>query len=434
MKLNRIALAVLLAAPMAMSAHAGLYSVTPLVGYHSPDKGDAGAYVGLAAGVKLVPSVAVELEYGKASDAKLLNANMLVMPQSWKSGAVSPYILAGFGQQDLDYDMTVAGKTTTISTTDTVMNLGGGVLYALSDALSFRGELRAIHNSDQSLQDYLVVTGLQYAFGGQQASPIVTAPVYVAPVEPVNVVPADTDGDGVVDANDRCPNTPSGWEVGVDGCPLDSDRDRVPNSIDECPNTPSGMQVGANGCPLDEDKDGVTDAKDKCPGTAPNVIVDAQGCAKTVTKEIKEAIKQEINIVFDTNKAIIKPEFKGEVAKIADMAKANGNAFITIEGHTDSSGNPAKNKTLSQERATAVMNMLIADYGIPAARVTAIGYGSSKPVADNKTVEGKAKNRRVIAVLTAEKTSTVTTVMTKPVKAKPAKGKAKKGAKQKAKK
>ncbi|HRH91274.1 MAG TPA: OmpA family protein, partial [Agitococcus sp.] len=109
-------------------------------------------------------------------------------------------------------------------------------------------------------------------------------------------------------------------------------------------------------------------------------------------------------------------------------------AFITIEGHTDSSGNPAKNKTLSQERATAVMNMLIAEYGIPAARVTAIGYGSSKPVADNKTAEGKAKNRRVIAVLTAEKTSTVTTVMTKPAKAKPAKGKAKKGAKKKAKK
>jgi len=433
MKLNRIALAVLLAAPIAMSAHAGLYSVTPLVGYHSPDKGDSSAYVGLAAGVKLVSSVAVELEYGKASDAKLLNANMLVMPESRKSGSISPYVLAGFGQQDLDYDTTVAGKATTISTTDTVMNLGGGVLYALNDALSLRGELRAIHNSDKSLQDYLVLTGLQYSFGQLAQSQITEAPVYVPPVEPTEA-PADTDGDGVVDANDRCPNTPSGWEVGVDGCPLDNDKDRVPNSIDECPNTPSGMQVGANGCPLDEDKDGVTDAKDKCPGTALNVIVDAQGCAKTVTKEIKEAIKQEINIVFDTNKAIIKPEFKGEVAKIADMAKANGNAFITIEGHTDSSGNPAKNKTLSQERATAVMNMLITEYGIPAAQVTAIGYGSSKPVADNKTAEGKAKNRRVIAVLTAQKTTTVTTVMTKPVKAKPAKGKAKKGAKKKAKK
>jgi OOP family OmpA-OmpF porin len=80
------------------------------------------------------------------------------------------------------------------------------------------------------------------------------------------------------------------------------------------------------------------------------------------------------------------------------------------------------------------MNMLISDYGIPAARVTAIGFGSSKPVADNTTVDGKAKNRRVIAVLTAEKTSMVTTVMTKPAKAVTGKKAVKKGKKGAAKK
>ncbi len=426
MKLNRIALAIVLAAPLAVSAQTGLLSVTPLLGYHTPDKGDSSAYVGLAAGLRIVPAVAIEAEYGKASDAKLFSANVLVSPASWATSTLSPYVLAGFGQQDLDYNVGLVKK----STTDTVMNLGYGVTYALSDVLSLRGELRAIHNSDKSLTDYLVLTGLQYGFGGKTEE----APAYVAPVEPVNVVPADTDGDGVVDANDRCPNTPAGWEVSVDGCPLDTDRDRVPNSIDECPNTPSGMQVGANGCPLDEDKDGVTDAKDKCPGTALNVIVDDKGCAKVVKTEIKEAIKSQINIVFDSSKSIIKPEFKGEVAKISDLAKANGNAFITIEGHTDASGNPAKNKTLSQERATAVMNMLISDYGIPAARVSAIGYGSSKPVADNTTAEGKAKNRRVIAVLTAEKTTTVSTVMMKPVKAVKGKKAVKKGKKAAAKK
>lgn len=426
MKLNRIALAVVLAAPLAVSAQTKLFSVTPLLGYHSPDQGDSGAYVGLAAGVRIAPVVALEAEYGKASDAKLLNANVLVSPASWATSTLSPYVLAGFGQQD--FDATVSGVK--VESTDTVMNLGGGVMYALSDVLSLRAELRGIHNSDQSLTDYLVLTGLQYGFGGKPEE----VPEYVAPVEPVNVVPADTDGDGVVDANDRCPNTPAGWEVSVDGCPLDTDRDRVPNSIDECPNTPSGMQVGANGCPLDEDKDGVTDAKDKCPGTAINVIVDDKGCAKTVTTEVKEAIKEQINIVFDSSKSIIKPEFKGEVAKISDLANANGNAFITIEGHTDASGNPAKNQALSLARATAVMNMLISDYGIPATRVSAVGFGSSKPVADNTTVEGKAKNRRVIAVLTAEKTSMVTTVMTKPVKAVKGKKAVKKGKKGAAKK
>ncbi|PTQ91414.1 OmpA family protein [Agitococcus lubricus] len=421
MKLNRIALAVVLAAPMAMSAHAALFSVTPLLGYHAPDEGDSGAYVGLAAGVKLVSSVSVEAEYGKASDAKLFNGNVLISPASWTAGSLSPYVLTGIGQQDLDY--TKSGVT--MSTTDTVMNLGGGAFYSFSDALALRGELRAIHNSDQSKTDFLVLTGLQYGFGGE------TKPIQYVPVpEPKTYVPVDTDGDGVVDTNDRCPNTPAGWEVGVDGCPLDSDKDRVPNSIDECPNTPAGMQVGANGCPLDEDKDGVTDANDKCPGTAANVVVDDKGCAKMVTKEVKEAIKEQINIVFDSGKSVIKPEYKGEVAKIADLAKQYSKSFITIEGHTDSSGSPAKNNTLSQDRAKAVMSMLISEYGIDASRLTAIGYGSSKPIADNKTAEGKAKNRRVIAVLTAEKTTTVSKVVTKPVKAK----KGKKATKKKAKK
>lgn len=409
MKLNRIALAVMLAAPMAMSAHAGLYNVTPLVGYHSPDKGDTGAYVGVAAGVKLFSNVSVEAEYGKASDAKFLNANMLIAPQSWVSGKMSPYVLVGFGKEDLDYSMGAIN----VSTTDTTMNLGGGVMYALDDKWSFRGELRAIHNSDQSLQDYLLLTGLQYSFGAEPQQPQV---IYLP--TPVEIIPADADADGVVDANDRCPNTPLGWEVSTDGCPLDADRDRVPNSIDECPNTPLGMQVGANGCPLDEDKDGVSDAKDKCPGTAPDIIVDDNGCAKTVTTQTTEAIKAQINIVFDTNQSIIKPEFKGEVAKIADLAKSSGNSFITIEGHTDSSGNPAKNKILSLARATAVMNMLVSDYALDATRLSAVGFGSTKPVASNSTADGKAQNRRVIAVLTAEKTNSVTRELKKPVKAK----------------
>ena len=406
MKLNRIALAVVLAAPMAMSAHAALFNVTPLLGYHSPDEGDKSAYVGVAAGVKLTSSVSVEAEYGQADEAKLLAGNMLIAPNSWTSGALSPYVLAGFAQQDLDF-------------TD------AGVKYAFSDALSLRGELRAMHNSDHSVTDYLALAGLQLGFGEESR-----APVYMPVPEPKSYITADADGDGVVDTNDRCPNTPAGWEVGTDGCPLDADKDRVPNSIDECPNTPAGMQVGANGCPLDEDKDGVSDASDKCPGTAANIVVDEKGCAKLVSKDIKEDVKEQINIVFDSGKSDIKPEYKGEVAKIADLAKQYSNAFITIEGHTDSAGNPAKNKALSKARANAVMSMLVSDYGIDASRLTAIGYGSSKPVASNKTAAGKAQNRRVIAVLTGEKTTRVTKALTKPVKAK----KAKKSSKKKAKK
>ncbi len=425
MKLNRIALAIVLAAPLAASAQTGLLSVTPLLGYHTPDKGDSGAYVGLAAGLRIVPSVAIEAEYGKTSDAKLLNANVLISPESWATSTLSPYVLAGFGQQDLDYNVGLV-KT---STTDTVMNLGYGVIYALSDVLSLRGELRAIHNSDQSLTDYLVLTGLQYGFGGKAEE----AP-YVAPEEPVNVVVADTDGDGVVDANDRCPNTPAGWEVSVDGCPLDGDKDRVPNSIDECPNTPSGMQVGANGCPLDEDKDGVTDSQDKCPGTTVNVIVDDKGCAKTVDSVVKDKVVSKINVVFDVNKAIIKPEFESEVAKIADLAKQYPTSFITIEGHTDSSGVPAKNLALSKQRAEAVRSMLVSKFGIEDNRLMAVGFGQTQPLAANASVEGKSLNRRVVAVLTGERTTIEKKQMMKPAKAVKGKKAVKKGKKAAAKK
>ena len=155
----------------------------------------------------------------------------------------------------------------------------------------------------------------------------------------------------------------------------------MPNSIDECPNTPMGQPVGANGCPMDDDKDGVINVNDKCPATPANEVVDDKGCTKTVTIAKTEKVEEKINIVFDSGKAVIKPEFEKEVAKIADLAKANPNAFITIEGHTDSSGNPARNKLLSQQRAEAVRSMLVQRFSVDAARVSAVGYGSAKPVA-----------------------------------------------------
>jgi OOP family OmpA-OmpF porin len=424
MKLNRIALAVVLAAPLALSAHAAV-TVTPLLGMYSADSSaniDDGVYAGLAAGLQFTPAFGLEAEYGQSGDTKLFGGHAVVSPFSWRSGAFSPFVLTGFSQSKID----VGGA----SSKDTTVDLGGGVFYTLTDNLNLRGELRAVYNSDHSLTNYLAVAGLQYTFGARDDEEVYEEE---APVKrPITVAPSDTDGDGVVDANDRCPNTPAGWEVGVDGCPLDADKDKVPNSIDECPNTPMGQPVGANGCPMDDDKDGVINVNDKCPATPANEVVDDKGCTKTVTIATTEKVEEKINIVFDSGKAVIKPEFEKEVAKIADLAKANPNAFITIEGHTDSSGNPARNKLLSQQRAEAVRSMLVQRFSVDAARVSAVGYGSAKPVADNTTADGKAKNRRVIAVLTAEKQVMEVKKMTKPAKkAVKGKKKGKKAAKKK---
>ncbi len=99
-------------------------------------------------------------------------------------------------------------------------------------------------------------------------------------------------------------------------------------------------------------------------------------------------------INFDTNKATIKPESKPIVDQIVKMLKENPDLKVSIEGHTDSTGTPAKNKTLSQERAQSVVDTLTAS-GIDKKRLSAVGWGQEKPVADNRSEEGKAKNRRV---------------------------------------
>jgi len=90
--------------------------------------------------------------------------------------------------------------------------------------------------------------------------------------------PTDSDGDGVYDGIDKCPNTPRGAVVDRVGCPVDSDHDGVPDGIDKCPNTPAGATVDSVGCPHDSDGDGVLDGIDKCPNTPRGALVDAVGC------------------------------------------------------------------------------------------------------------------------------------------------------------
>jgi len=134
----------------------------------------------------------------------------------------------------------------------------------------------------------------------------------------------------------------------------------------------------------------------------PPVVVEKKAPAAAAPVVKKEAVVETIklNILFDTNKAVIKPQYKGELKKVADFMTKYPDLNATIEGHTDNVGKDAYNKKLSQRRADAVMNSLVKEYKIDKSRLKAVGYGESKPIASNDTAKGKHENRRVHAVLT----------------------------------
>ncbi|MFJ1261237.1 OmpA family protein [Capnocytophaga canis] len=198
----------------------------------------------------------------------------------------------------------------------------------------------------------------------------------------------DSDGDGIADKDDACPN--QAGPRSLNGCP-DSDGDGVADKDDACPKVAGPKEN--KGCPWpDTDKDGVYDKDDECPqvaGPASN-----KGCPE-VTEEVQKTLNEYAKtILFDTGKASIKPQSAAVLEQIVSVLNQYPNSKFTIEGHTDSTGNKAKNLTLSQERADSVRVYLI-QRGISDSRLSAKGYGVERPKADNKTAKGRALNRRV---------------------------------------
>ena len=202
----------------------------------------------------------------------------------------------------------------------------------------------------------------------------------------------DADGDGVADADDKCPNTPAGVKVDASGCPLDADGDGVADYLDKCPGTPAGVKVDANGCPLDRDGDGVPDFQDRCPdraGPASN-----KGCPEIKAEQKKILNEATKYINFDFNKATLKASSYPKLQQMVQIMNDYPDYSLSIAGHTDSKGDDNYNLRLSYERAAAARKYMV-EHGIPAERIEARGYGETKPIADNKTAAGQALNRRV---------------------------------------
>ena len=201
----------------------------------------------------------------------------------------------------------------------------------------------------------------------------------------------DTDGDGIYDKDDACPDV-AGLKQ-FNGCP-DTDGDGITDASDKCPKEAGPASNG--GCPvLDADKDGVPDLEDACPsvaGPASN-----KGCPEVTEQVLQELKVQARAVYFVTGKAILETADKGatdgRLEAIKEILRNYPNAKFAIEGHTDSTGSAKINQKLSEDRAKVVMDKLI-EKGVNPANLTSAGFGSTKPVASNKTKEGRALNRR----------------------------------------
>ena len=199
----------------------------------------------------------------------------------------------------------------------------------------------------------------------------------------------DRDGDGIADIDDKCPDV-----AGIakyQGCPIpDTDGDGINDEQDKCPTVKGYARY--QGCPIpDTDGDGVNDEEDKCrtrPGPASN-----QGCpviAQEVIEKINFAAK---NVFFATGSYKLLPKSFKSLDAVVGLMKTDESLMIDIDGHTDAQGSDESNQVLSDNRAGAVKNYLVSK-GVDASRLKSAGYGETKPVADNKTAAGRAKNRR----------------------------------------
>lgn len=203
----------------------------------------------------------------------------------------------------------------------------------------------------------------------------------------------DRDGDGYPDADDRCPND---YGEGDLGCPddLDSDKDGVPDSRDRCPNQ---WGDSAGGCPVpDEDGDGILDSSDSCVDEAEvyNGYQDEDGCPDDEPAEVKAISGVIEGIYFDSGKTKIKSKSKPVLDQAAETLAKFPDVRLRITGYTDNVGNSDKNMSLSAARAESVKTYLVGK-GVDASRLETAGAGSDKPIADNSTKDGRAKNRRI---------------------------------------
>jgi OOP family OmpA-OmpF porin len=322
-------------------------------------------------------------------------------------GRITPFLVFGTGAIG-------AGSGTMGVDTDPALHFGLGAKYMLSQAIGLRLDVRdTMHQKFDAEQDTLT------------HSPEVMLSLMVAlhprhEKEQAAAGPSDSDGDGIGDATDKCPQERG---ISPDGCPdkdsdgdtvldskdacpteagspatcgcgvKDTDKDGVPDDLDKCPNEPGTI----NGCPdLDPDHDGINVPADKCPDKpeTKNNYEDDDGCPDEIPEKIKKFTGVIKGIEFDTGKDTIRKTSEPVLENALLVLNEYPKMRIEISGHSDDVGTREFNLDLSRKRAESVKRWFVGK-GIDGNRIATRGAGPDEPIADNKKPEGKQKNRRI---------------------------------------
>jgi outer membrane protein OmpA-like peptidoglycan-associated protein len=347
--------------------------------------------------------VATAIKNGGGAGMGTFRGHLIGQLTSW---SITPFLLVGAGA--LGANSHEMGKDT-----DFAFHFGAGVKLPFDDFLSARLDVRdtitsaSKQTSASSAHSPEILLGLTFTLDRSKPK--------AAPLPP-----ADTDGDGIPDTADRCPNDKG---APPDGCPPDTDRDGIIDTSDQCPNQAGPAPTGCppppdsdgdgvldtadecptipgnmkNGCPdPDPDHDGITSDKDKCPDQPEtmNGYQDDDGCPDELPEAVKKFTGVMQGIEFEFGQAAIRPVSYAILDKAAETLVQYPELKISIVGHTDNVGAHDHNVELSRKRAEAVKAYLVGKK-IDAARIQAEGAGPDKPLSTENTPAARAKNRRI---------------------------------------
>ena len=330
-----------------------------------PEPGpESSALLGVRVGVPLARRFAVEGELvvvptadDVLGDAATVFAARLQGVAYLTRGRVRPFVVAGAGVIGVR-----GGAPQLDDDVDRALHWGGGVRLGLTRTLAARLDLRHVivpgRTAGGATSDGELQLGLTWTFGAATPKRLVVA----APPPPAPIVARDRDGDQLLDADDRCPVDAEDRDdfEDADGCPdPDNDGDQLADTVDHCPLVAESMN-GWN---------------------------DDDGCPDEILAELA-------GIEFERSSARITSASRPILDRTIDILTRAPALHVEISGHTSSDGDRDDNLALSRARAEAVAAYLVA-HGVAADRLTAIGYGPDRPVADDRDHDGRRRNRRI---------------------------------------